>query len=153
MTKYASFGSVSEGTLRSEDLLSRFARELDSLLHLQVTRFKRARYRKLIREADSMLARGDINSEESASEVVDDLMNALGDFAPPYGYFGTSEGDGASFGFWVSDLDSFDGLRVDDTGDVPHDYQGEVMHVNDHGNMTLYVANGRGKLREVWGLV
>ena len=23
------------------------------------------------------------------------------------------------------------------------------MHVNDHGNMTLYVANGRGKLRSV----
>lgn len=153
MTKYASFGSVSEGTLCSEDLLSSFASELDSLLRQQVTRFKRAPYRKLIREADSMLARGDVDSEESASELVDDLMNALGDFAPPYGYFGTSEGDGASFGFWVSDLDSFDGLRVDDMGDVPHDYQGEVMHVNDHGNMTLYVANGRGKLREVWGLV
>ena len=100
MTKYASFGSVSEDTLLIEDLLLSFAIELDSLLRQQVTRFKRTPYRKLIREAYSMLARGDIDSEESASELFNDLMNALGDFAPPYGYFGTSESDGASFGFW-----------------------------------------------------
>ena len=40
MTKYASFGSVSEDTLLIEDLLLSFAIELDSLLRQQVTRIQ-----------------------------------------------------------------------------------------------------------------
>ena len=46
----------------------------------------------------------------------------------------------------------FDGLKVSDTGDVPADYSGEVLHINDHGNMTLYSAE-RGKLTEIWSIV
>lgn len=45
-----------------------------------------------------------------------------------------------------------DGLKVSDTGDVPRGYSGEVLHVNDHGNATLYnYVNGRAY--EVWGIV
>ena len=40
-------------------------------------------------------------------------------------------------------------LRVNDTSEVPRGYTGEVLHVNDHGNTTLYTAS-RGKLTEVW---
>jgi len=35
---------------------------------------------------------------------------------------------------------------------VPADYCGEVLHVNDHGNATLYAAE-RGQLSEVWSVV
>ncbi|MGH8674178.1 MAG: hypothetical protein ACREVG_07705, partial [Burkholderiales bacterium] len=43
-------------------------------------------------------------------------------------------GDGADFGYWLQDMTDFDGLRVNDTSEVPSDYSGEVLHVNDHGN-------------------
>ncbi len=34
----------------------------------------------------------------------------------------------------------------------PDDYQGEWLHVSDHGNATLYVREG-GKDEEIWGVV
>jgi hypothetical protein len=146
--KYAQLGSVSEGTLRTEDLLDSFAYELHYQLKRQTTRFPRAKYRALIREANKSGAA----ESEFADDLVCELIDALGEFAPPYAYFGTHEGDGASFGYWPMDLEEFDGLRVNDTSEVPRDYSGEVLHVNDHGNATLYVAR-RGKLSEVWGIV
>ena len=148
--KYASFGSVSSGTLRNEDLLSAFASELEYQIKRQSTRFPRRAMRKLINESNRI----DPDSDD-ASDLVNELQDALNEFAPPYAYFGTLPGDGADFGYWlISDMDScFDGLKVADTSDVPRDYRGEVMHVNDHGNVSLYVANGRGKLREIWAVV
>jgi hypothetical protein len=40
-------------------------------------------------------------------------------------------------------------LRVDDLADVPSDWRGPVLLVNDHGNATLYDAAGT----EIWGIV
>lgn len=148
--KYATFGSVSHGTLRTEDLLDTFAGELDYQLGRQTRSFKRAAFRKLIREAR---AAAEADKHEIGPELVDMLCDALGEFSPPYGYFGTHPGDGADFGYWLADLEDFDGLRVADTSEVPRGYRGEVLHVNDHGNASLYVANGRGKLRSVWHVV
>lgn len=44
--------------------------------------------------------------------------------------------------------DSFDGLKVEDTSEIPADYRGEVLHINDHGNVTLYLKTAR-KLKEL----
>lgn len=49
-------------------------------------------------------------------------------------------------------VDDFDGLRVSDLSEVPDDYTGEVLHVNDHGNMTLYACTD-GECSEVWSVV
>lgn len=153
--RYASFGSIIHGTLRNEDLLDAFAGELDSLLKIQPRSFKRAPYRALIRAAWAELRQRERLDCDDArpSDIVSDLQYALNNFAPPYGYFGAHEGDGSDFGFWLSDLDAFDGLRVDDTSEVPPDYRGEVLHVNDHGNVSLYLATAPGKLREIWAVV
>jgi hypothetical protein len=157
--RYASFGDVSTGTLRNVDLLDTFARELDFHVKRQPRSFKRAPFRKLIREAFTLARETEDATEDyrdgGASDLVAELMDALDTFAPPYAHFGAHEGDGASFGFYLGpwSLESFDGLRVDDTSEVPRDYRGEVLHVNDHGNVSLYVANGRGALREVWAVV
>lgn len=155
----ARIGEISSGTLRTPDLLEAFADELRRLSDAPA-------HVKLCDEVDAMLERMDDGEDdkerdrddEEASAIVDELMDALNEIAPPYCYFGASEGDGACFGFWPS-MESlreavYDGsvLQVDDTGDMPADYEGEVMHVNDHGNVTLYVASG-GKLSEVWAIV
>lgn len=152
--KYATFGSVSHGTLRTEDLLVAFADELEYQIKRQPRSYKRRDARKLITEA-----RHTNPATEYALEMVYELQDALEEFAPPYCYFGTHPGDGSDFGYWVSE-DVFDRhgsccdiLRVSDTSEVPPGYRGEVLHVNDHGNATLYVARSRGRLREIWSCV
>jgi hypothetical protein len=141
MKAFADFGSISSGTMRAEDLCDSFAWELSTL----------ARRAGRIREFSDL-----IKSARTApdDEVLSDLFDALEQFAPPYGYFGAHIGDGADYGFWLSETmpDDFDGLKVSDLSEVPRGYSGEVLHVNDHGNMTLY-AFARGRAREVWGIV
>ena len=155
--KHASFGSISHGTMRTEDLLDAFASELE--YHVQHNaeqwcsdsgRAQRDRYLSLVGEAQEM----DDYDNEDASELVSELTDALQEFAPPYAYFGSHPGDGSDFGFWLyeSFAEDFDGLKVSDTSEVPADYSGEVLHVNDHGNATLYAANS-GELTEVWAVV
>jgi len=161
--RYADFGSISSGTMQSEDLLESFASELDYQLSRQPCSFKRAPYRKLIREANQCLRRlngegtkaQQQEAEEYASEIVNDLIDNLTEFAPPLAYFGSHPGDGADYGFWLHEdfQRDFDGLQVEDTADIPRNYRGEVLHMNDHGNATLYVAMSRGKLKEIWAVV
>lgn len=151
--RYASFGDVSTGTLRNEDLLPTFADELAYQLGRQQRRFKRAQHRALIRAAATLIRTEDFDMED-ASECVNDLQDALNEFAPPYGYFGTAEGDGASFGFYISAsaIEEFDGLKVSDLSEVPAGYRGEFMVVNDHGNISLYTKNSRRETF-IWSVV
>lgn len=164
---FAKFGSISHGTLRAEDLLGTFADELERLDKLaaeegeRTTNANRATT-ELLAHSGTLHAHSKLVAEaretdpdsEDASDVIAELEDALNGYAPSYGYFGAHPGDGANFGFWLSESleEDFDGLRVPDTSEVPKDYSGEVLHVNDHGNYTLYVANA-GKLTEVWAVV
>ena len=157
--KTAALGTVSSGTLLHEDLLDSFAAELEWQIERNANYFQssdamrtqRDLLHSLIWDAREIV----IDSyDDDASGTIDRLIDALQEFAPAYSYFGAHCGDGANFGFWLSESmqDDFDGLRVADTSEVPEDYSGEVLHVNDHGNMTLYVAT-TGQLVEVWAVV
>ena len=156
--KFASFGTVSHGTLRTEDLLDSFARELEWQVQRNADYFQSDDAARLQRDHLLSLAwyalECEPDSEDADYLVNESLPDALQEFAPTYAYFGAHPGDGSDFGFWLSDdaLADFDGLRVADTSEVPEDYNGEVLHVNDHGNMTLY-ACAAGKLSEVWSVV
>lgn len=158
---YASFGSISHGTMRNEDLLDTFASELQDHVQRNAAewcsddgRAQRDRLVALCEEANETDCESDDYDDDAAGELVEALFEALNEFAPPYAYFGAHEGDGSDYGYWlIGDMqDDFDGLQVADTSEVPNDYVGEVLHVNDHGNMTLYTADA-GKLTEVWSLV
>jgi len=126
MKRKAQIGSISHGTLRTEDLLSAFADELEWLTGPN----------DLSKEAQ------EINPEsEEASELVNDLIDALQELAPPYCYFGAHEGDGADFGFWFF-WDAINELpRVADPADV-EGLGEDCVFVNDHGNITIYGADG-----------
>lgn len=129
-------GSISEGTLRTEDLLRAFSDELERIApDCNETAEARA-----VLTLDSAGWSAICDSEE-ASELVDALSDKLNEYAPPYTYFGSNEGDGASFGFWPS-MDEVDELpRVNDPNEV--DAMGEdCVFVNDHGNITVYAADG-----------
>jgi hypothetical protein len=162
--KPANFGSVSEGTLNTGDLLEAFANELEwhfnrnSAFYASALPENRRAARRIIRvlgKASGMLDSTGDYDDYDADFLVEEIGEELQDFAPAYGYFGANPGDGADFGFWLDEdaLEAgFDGLRVDDLSKVPEVYQGEVMVVNDHGNRTIYAANN-GDLREVWSIV
>ena len=148
--RFANFGSISSGTMRPEDLIPCFAWELE---HLAKEIGGIRKWRKLLAEADKL----DNNRTlmiEYGDDVVQELAEALESYAPPYAYFGAHPGDGADYGFWLlEDFEQyFDGLKVNDTSEVPKSYSGEVLHVSDHGNPTLYSA-AHGRLREIWSLV
>lgn len=145
-----SLGSVSHATMRPEYLIPAFLTELKSLGGKCKTKYQQLE--NLDRLTDAYW-----DSEEPSYDL-ETLFDALNELAPPYVYFGAHEGDGSDYGFWPS-IESVeeacrDGemLKVNDTSEVPEDYTGEVCHVNDHGNMTLYSASN-GELTELWSCV
>lgn len=160
---YAAIGSISSGTMRPEDLIPTFTECLSDLIKKNARYFRdpenkpiRARMRVLIRAARRLILEEDesYRDRDSAERVLDELFETLGEFAPPYCYFGSSCGDGADYGFWVvEDMRAFfEGEVVADLADLPKGYSGEVLLINDHGNMTLFEAR-KGRLKEVWSVV
>lgn len=142
------FGSVSSGTMRPEDLIPTLISELKRQKPLA------RRHRRLIREINQQMNAGDYFETEDADFDLDSLFDALSEYAPAYFYFGAHPGDGSNYGYWLSECfaEDFDGMKVSDLSEVPTGFSGEVLNVNDHGNMTVY-AYRRGRGREVWGIV
>ena len=102
-------GSVSHGTLRSEDLLPAF---LATLFILDPKHDSMAVLRD---EVDDVLARLaadplDDKANEDASELINEvLIDAINDALPRGWYFGANEGDGADFGVWQDeDVEEYD---------------------------------------------
>jgi hypothetical protein len=160
--KQFSLGSVSSGTMITEDVF-------DSCIYaLQQLNKKRARaiqreWNNVEKDCPDHAGDDCANCDEARSEILNEtLWNALNEYAAPYTYFGAHPGDGSDYGFWI-DFDSVeeaarDGeiLKIDDTSAIRayhRDYRGLVLHVNDHGNMTLYYCNSRRNLREIWSCV
>lgn len=146
-------GSISSGTMLPSDLIPNFVCELKHQ--------KPCKHRKLVRditarlEATEYCADAEYFSSDEASEDLESLFNALDEYAPQYFYFGAHCGDGAEFGFWLSENfdEDFDGLKVSDLSEVPSDYFGEVLVINDHGNLSLYVKSRNHRVRELWAIV
>ena len=146
-------GTVSSATMQERDLIPAFLDELDWQVRQNKARGYLREINRIRRAADKDVDDSYFHSEAAGYDL-EYLFNSLNDFAAPYFYFGAHPGDGADYGYWLSeDFEyDFDGLKVDDLSEVPKDYRGEVLHINDHGNMSLYVKNSRG-FKEIWGIV
>ena len=139
MTK-ATIGTVSHGTLRSEDLLGAFSNELRCLVGKEAA--AAWPYLSTLTGADDCLAEIQDSDSEPADtqEIINELIDFLSALAPPYCYFGAHPGNGSDFGFWP-DFDAIeeeDLPRVEDASELPDDFVGEWLLVNNHGNATLY---------------
>jgi hypothetical protein len=145
-------GSISHGTMRNEDLIPDFVWELEHLAKIN----GRKDHLALCKEINGrMEEEGYYESESADYDLNEDLFNALNDYAGPYFYFGSHPGDGSDHGFWLSDMIEydFDGLKVEDLAEIPKDYAGEILVVNDHGNMSLYSKAKTQRPREIWSCV
>ena len=120
MTQFQ-LGSISTGTLRTEDLLPAFVSALEAL--------------------GGAIDTGDWNDPEQATWDMEALTDALQTLCPPFVYFGTLEGDGSDFGFWPD----MDGLR-DATGNGSFEQvfgehelseHGIILNVTDHSEFVV----------------
>jgi hypothetical protein len=156
MTVKVQLGSVSSGTMREEDLIPCFVDLLDELyLSDEVPTVNK----ELQKIKQRMLKDDYYESEDVSYDLNEFLFDALNEFAPPFCYFGSYPGDGADYGFWVSQDSIEDAilaeemLKVDDLSEVPFRYEGYVLLISDHGNQTLYSTQSWGKLTEIWSIV
>ena len=150
-------GTVSEGTLLPESLIEAFTEELYA-----VRDKTNRKHSKLVVQANSYnyvinnLKDAEMSEEliEIVSDLVNELIDALNEYAMPYTYFGTLEGDGACFGWWIDHFALNEALShaappVDEEqwiqdcfceGPDCKDRHGYIVHINDHGNVTLMDA-------------
>jgi len=152
MTK-ATLGSISSETLRTEDLLPACLDTLNALIE-DATVYKDLRS-NAVAWCNQYGANPDMIPDQAAedgSEIVNELVDALNEYAPAYAYFGAHEGDGADFGFWprIDALEETARYKPNEVlklnaGDEPS----YIMSVSDHGNVTLY----RVTLEEEWSCV
>ena len=123
-----SIGSISTGTLRPEDLLPAFARELE----------RHAPDHALVTAAYAIQV-----YDGGASELINEIQDELQNHCPPFVTFGSHPGDGADFGYWP-DMDSLEEALADpewtlidgELYRIPRD-EAVLVHVNDHGNVTV----------------
>ena len=156
--KYPPLGSVSEGTLRTQDLLENL---LDVLEEYAPEVYKGIRVDPENKAVFDYLEDPEHREEpDAAQDLLGELHDRLDEIAAPYTYFGAHEGDGADFGYWVSfdsleeDARARDGVIKINAGDEWPDPMDPsinyVMEVTDHGNVTLYGAHDHA---EVWSCV
>jgi hypothetical protein len=150
MQRIEAFTEISRGTLNSHDLahaLMPYAR-------------------RYLGAPDVNALQAILDSDEPGDddlEIINETIDALQDYAAPYCYIGSHEADGALLGCWPcveSALDDPLLPRVKDTSEIEADYMGFALHVNDHGNVTLYECHGPNPdapdyclAVELWGVV
>ena len=119
-------GSISTGTLRTQDLLEAF----HSTIAASGT-------------PPALAEDGYIDGGEpySAGELLEVYTEQLESLCPPFVYFGTLEGDGADFGFWV-DWDRLNEARqnigmASESDEEILKEDNVIVQVSDHGNVTV----------------
>ena len=147
-SEIAELGTISRDTMRPEDLIPCFR---DRLVELDTAK----EHVKLVEQVNNNLNdNGYYESDDYGTARcnwdLEELFDALNEFAPPYSYFGAHEGNGSDYGFWVSVDMVNDDLRNNtiinvDSEEMPDHF----VSINDHGNMTLYDRN----MDVIWSIV
>ena len=146
MTQFQ-LGSISHGTLRTQDLLPAFLetltarggeipKDLECGTHIEYLNWP---------SLDTTASDDDDKfwGSEDAMWDMEALTDALQSLCPTFVYFGTLEGDGSDFGFWA-DMDALDeALTRHDVPDPDRDGcqvledDGVIVQISDHGNVTV----------------
>lgn len=146
-------GSISRGTLRSEDLA-------EALISVAETIPEEGFPGDLLSDLRHIALDQRLEDQETDQQVISDAIDALQDFCPPYTYIGMHPGDGSDLGVWPdiedieSDVRTGDLVKVDDLSELDNVEVRDgqlVAVVSDHGNLTL--ARVRVEIEEVWSVV
>jgi hypothetical protein len=171
MQTHFDIGTISEGTLKTEDIGNNLIWHMD---RLDLDKNDLNTFNKLKKEFSEAL---EYISDKAIKNVVaganpealdyifDEIKEIADNYTPDYCYLGMHAGDGADFGVWVvSELfedttqGGYDGMVYRSTvhtngvdEPVPAEYT-HYLAVNDHGNCTLWSRNGEA-WNECWSIV
>jgi len=140
---YLNLGSYSHGTLRNEDLADTLRDMLLSMEHSESD--------TIVQELGA-IADNEGRDEEYDSEVINDAIDMLDDYAPTFCYVGFHEGDGSDLGVWFNheafEAACRDGeiLKLSDSSELDDMPKADIAAfdyiaiVSDHGNVSLYTV-------------
>lgn len=143
--KWLALGTISEATLRPEDLIPKY---VDALSNVRLTRQERSMVRAF------NVDRAKFNDDEYDLALTD-LSTMLDNYVPPFTRFGSHKGDGACIGVWVDDeyIEHADSGELIVSDEFPVGKTADYwLFVNDHGNRTLYERRGK-RWVEIWSVV
>ena len=157
---YANLGTVSAGTLKTEELLPRLLGQLAFLTGMEHAEEAPDKDRngwlmkvKLWQAIDKRMQVDGYYQTADSEFDLDALIAALNDYAPPFCRFGAH--DGADFGFWVdgpalaeAQTDG-DVYAIDAGNDWPDDTlpAAYILELGPHGKETLFE---RATQRKLW---
>ena len=142
-------GSVSTGTMRTEDLMPAFADALSLMPAYSDTEIVRRATLKLLDDVEKFLGAPEDSlpdwDSNQAQLLMEALFSELDNHAPLHMRFGSHVGDGADFGFWPDTATLMDAIDPTSILGVPTRNDNEylleddsiIVHVNDHGNVTV----------------
>ena len=143
MTQFQ-LGSISHGTLRTQDLLPVFLETFMALGGNVPADLECGSYIEYLNWPNPATTACDEDDKfwdsEDAMWDMEALMDGLNNLCPPFVYFGTLEGDGSDFGFWPN-RDAIEEIMPLDRnvgeGDDEITIDGVIIQVSDHGNVTV----------------
>ena len=165
MQTHFDIGSISEGTLKTEDIGNNLIWHMD---RLELDNTDLVLFKKLKKEFSEEIEHLEESEEEYSEKlenIFDEIKEIADNYTPDYCYLRMHENDGADFGVWVvSELfedtrqGSYDGMVYRSTvhtngvdEPVPEEYS-HYLAVNDHGNCTLWSRDGE-TWKECWAIV
>ena len=110
-------GSISTGTLRTEDLMDALIGEVEYLFGADYLDTHKDSNDWIVKPLIAAKAVTDYDSED-AGYILDELIDALNEYAPPHVSLGMHPGDGADLGWWPTDFDGCDTVAVTSLGEI-----------------------------------
>ena len=133
-------GSISTGTLRTGDLMDAVINEAEYLAGYILDEMN-ATLRKAYNDAKAVTG----YDSDDAGYILDELIDALNEYAPPHVSLGMHPGDGADLGWWGGDFDGCDTVDIHPIAEGMFSSQHTfvdtecqlLVEINDHGNTTV----------------
>ena len=148
-------GSISDGTLKTEDIGNNLIWHMD---RLDLDTNDLNTFNKLKKEFSAEIEHLEESEEEYSEKlenIFDEIKEIADNYIPDYCYLGMSDCDGGDFGVWpepdlfdTTSQGGFDGFvftSTIETNSVEEHVPAEYTHylaVNDHGNCTLWSRDG-----------
>jgi len=139
-------GSVSSGTMRPEDLIPTFTGEL-----LSIDRNNKVgnHVNRILNKSNADQLQEYFDSEDSGYDL-DALFDELNNVCDlPYVHFGSHEGDGSDYGFWieyneVEDDAKYGDLKIiENEVELEKDYTGQVAFKSEYEYRLYNVVKGK----------